>query len=125
VLILALVAQILHFAEELWSDLPGNLAELTGLPSMPGWFFIAFNAVWVVVWAAAIPGLKSRQVWALFAAWFLALAGIANGVLHPILSWIQGGYFAGTYSAPLVGLSCAFLAFRLKCLRPDASASSV
>jgi hypothetical protein len=36
--------------------------------------------------------------------WFLAIACVANGVIHPILSLAVAGYFPGLWSSPLVGI---------------------
>jgi hypothetical protein len=50
-------------------------------------------------------------------ALFLAVGGgIGNGLGHIVLAIRAGGYFPGTYTAPLVFLAGAFLAVQL--LRP-------
>lgn len=48
------------------------------------------------------------------AVWFFALAAIVNGVAHPILAVIVGGYFPGLFSAPFLGAVGVWL---LICLR--------
>jgi hypothetical protein len=53
-------------------------------------------------------------------ALFLAIGGgIGNGLGHVVLALRAGGYFPGTYTAPLVLLAGGFLAVRL--LRPARS----
>jgi hypothetical protein len=37
------------------------------------------------------------------AVWFFALAAIANGVAHPALAVIGGGYFHGLFTVPFLG----------------------
>jgi hypothetical protein len=39
---------------------------------------------------------------AFFAAWFLAVAAMANGVAHPLLAVASGGYFPGLVTAPVI-----------------------
>jgi len=45
----------------------------------------------------------------LFSIWFLAIASAVNGVAHPVLSLVSGGYFPGLWSSPLVGVAGVFL----------------
>jgi len=42
---------------------------------------------------------------ALFPLWFLAIASLANGVAHPLLSVQAGRYFPGLFTSPLVGVA--------------------
>jgi hypothetical protein len=41
---------------------------------------------------------------AVFPLWFLAIASVANGVVHPFLSLAVWDYFPGLWSSPLVGI---------------------
>ena len=43
----------------------------------------------------SVLGLAERQRAALFPFWLLGIAGAANGIAHPLLSVIAGGYFPG------------------------------
>jgi len=106
--------QAIHFTEEALTDFPGRLGALLGIPAMPMSFFVAFNLVWLTIWAASIPGLLSARPWAFFAAWFLAIAGVINGVAHPGLAIASGTYFPGLLTSPFIGVAGIWLARKLK-----------
>lgn len=97
-LALAVVVQGVHFMEEAATGLHERLGGLLGLPGIPFSGFLVFNLVWLALWVASVPGLRSAQPAAIFAAWFLAIAGMFNGILHPLLAVVQGGYFPGLAS---------------------------
>ena len=40
----------------------------------------------------------------LYHVWFLAIASALNGIAHPVLSMMGGGYFPGLLTSPLVGI---------------------
>lgn len=109
VAILAILAQIAHFGEELAMDLSRALPGFFGLQPMPDSVFVAINLVALAVWALCIPVLAARHWAALFPLWFLAVASVANAVLHPLLALAVGGYFPGVWTAPLVGLAGVLL----------------
>ena len=48
------------------------------------------------------------------AAWFLAIAGMFNGIAHPLLAVAAGGYFPGLASSPFIGAASVWLWFRLR-----------
>lgn len=112
-LAIAIGFQAVHFVEEALNDFHLRLGAQFDLPAMPYTFFIAFNLAWIGVWIASIPGLQAARPWAFFAAWFLAIAGMANGVLHPLLALAAGGYFPGLVSSVFVAVACFVLWRRL------------
>ena len=112
-LALATGIQGVHFAEELASGFHERFPALFSLPPMPLSFFVAFNLAWLGIWAASVPGLRSARPAAFFAAWFLAIAGLLNGIAHPLLSIAAGGYFPGLVTSPFIGAAGFWLWRRL------------
>jgi len=108
-LLVALVLQGLHFGEEWATGFAERFPALFGPAALPAWLFAGFNLAWFGLWAASVPGLRAGRAWALFAAWFLAIAGTLNGLAHPLLAVAAGGYFPGLFSAPLVGVASFLL----------------
>lgn len=108
-LALAVVAQGAHFGEEAATGLHQQLPALLGQSAMPFSIFFLFNVTWLAIWAVSIPGLSSGRSVALFAAWFLAIAGLFNGIAHPLLALVSGGYFPGLFTSPLIGAAGALL----------------
>ncbi len=113
-LALAISVQGIHFAEETATGFHERFPALFGLPSMPFSFFVLFNLTWIGIWAASVPGLRSARPAAFFAAWFLAIAGMLNGIAHPLLAVAAGGYFPGLASSPFIGGVSAWLWLRLR-----------
>ena len=101
-LALAVGIQSVHFAEEAATGFHERLEALLDLPAMPFSFFIVFNLTWIGIWVVSIPGLRSARAAAFFAAWFLAIAGMINGVAHPLLAIAAGEYFPGLVSSPFI-----------------------
>lgn len=112
-LALALILQGIHFAEEALTGFPERLAQLLDLPAMPMSFFVVFNVTWLGIWVVSIPGIRSAHTGTFFAAWFLAIAGIINGVAHPLLAVASGGYFPGLVSSPFIAVAAIWLWQRL------------
>lgn len=102
-----------HFVEEWATDFHARFPALFGLEPIPLSFFVAFNLTWIVIWIASVPFLRFAHKPAFFAAWFLAIAGMLNGVAHPLMSVASGGYFPGLISSPFVGLVSIYLWYRL------------
>lgn len=104
VFLLTLAAQCLHFIEEFATGLHHRLPELLGLTPWSAEFLVSFNVAWIGIWVLAALGLRSGggRV-AMIPVWFLALAGVANGVLHPGAAVAVGGYFPGLITCPVVG----------------------
>jgi hypothetical protein len=111
---LATVVQGIHFAEEASTGFPERLGEVLGLPGMSFSFFVVFNLAWLGIWFASIPGLRSARPAAFFAAWFLAIAGMANGVAHPLLAIAAREYFPGLLSSPFIAAASIWLWLRLR-----------
>jgi hypothetical protein len=103
------VLQAAHFAEELATSFHVRFPALLGLSPWPAAFFISFNLFWLAVWALSIPGLAARRRAALFPLWFLAIAGVVNGLGHPLLILVAGHYFPGAITAAPVGVLAAML----------------
>lgn len=112
-LALATAAQTIHFIEELRSGFAASFPGMFGLAPIPTGVFLGFNLAWIGIWIVSVPGLLAGHRWALFAAFFLALAGLLNGVAHPLLTLINGAYFPGLYTSSLVFLASIFLLHHL------------
>ena len=114
ILAFATAIQAVHFAEEWATGFHIRFPALFGLDPMPLSFFVGFNLIWIVAWMASVPLLRTGRKVAFFAAWFLAIAGMLNGIAHPLLALMSGGYFPGLISSPLIGLASLFLWGRLR-----------
>ena len=106
--------QSVHFAEEWATGFHAQFPALLGLGPMPLSFFVSFNVVWIAIWIVSIPFVRQGQRPAFFAAWFLAIAGFLNGVAHPTMAIVSGGYFPGLITSPFIGLAGVFLWRRLR-----------
>jgi hypothetical protein len=104
VALIAIVFQAAHFAEELWTGFHERFPALFGLDPMPLRLFVLFNLAWLLVWSLCAWGLAARRRAALFPLWFLGIGCSANGVAHPWLSLLAGGYFPGLVTSPIVGV---------------------
>jgi hypothetical protein len=113
-LALATGVQGAHFIEEALTGFHQQFPELFGLSPMPFTFFVLFNVAWLAIWVASVPGLRAGRVAAFFAAWFLAIAGLFNGIAHPSFAVVSGGYFPGLVTSPFIGIASAFLWIRLR-----------
>lgn len=97
--------QCAHFAEEWATGFHIRFPALLGLEPMPLAFFVGFNLAWIAAWIVSVPLLRSAHTPAFFAAWFLAIAAMLNGVAHPLLAAASGGYFPGLLTSPAIGLA--------------------
>jgi len=113
-LTLVVVVQSVHFIEETVTGFHERLGSLLGLPGIPLTVFVVLNLVWIVIWLVSIPGLRSSWTAAFFAAWFLAIAGMFNGIAHPLMALAQGGYFPALMSSFFIGIAGVWLWFRLR-----------
>jgi hypothetical protein len=111
---IALAVQVLHFGEELLTGFYEKFPALFGLPAMSITYFVSFNLIWIAIWVASIPGVTLGQRAALFAAWFLAIAAMINGVAHPALAIKAGGYFPGLVTSPFIAVAGILLWLRLR-----------
>jgi len=105
----AVALQLVHFLEEWHSGFHVRFPQLVGLAPWSSEFFVAFNAAWLVVWAACAALLRAERPALLLPLWFLAVASLANGVAHPLLAAAVRGYFPGLWSSLAVGAAGVFL----------------
>jgi hypothetical protein len=110
----AVILQALHFSEEAMTGFHERFPALLGLPPIPFSVFITFNLLWLIIWIASIPALLSGSRFAFFAAWFLALAGMLNGLAHPLLAVKVNGYFPGLASSPFIAGAAILLWLQLR-----------
>ncbi len=110
---IAIAAQAGHFVEELTTGLHERLPAAFGLPPLSLRLFVSFNLAWLGIWALSAWGLAGRRQVALFPLWFLGIASVANGLIHPLLALNAGGYFPGLATSPLVAVVGALLLARL------------
>jgi hypothetical protein len=111
--LIGLAAQCLHFMEEFLTRFEDRFPALLGLPAWPESFFVAFNLTWLCIWILSAIGLEKGYRFALFPIWFFAIAGIVNGVAHPLLAVAANGYFPGLITSPLLGVVGVLLWLRL------------
>ena len=111
--LMATLIQALHFTEEAAFDFHIAFPALFGQAPMPKTGFVVFNLACLALWSAAVFQHTLTRLWAAWAAWFLALAGILNGVAHPAMAWIEGGYFPGLVTSPLIAIACLMLVYHL------------
>lgn len=94
-----------HFAEETATGFHRLFPALLGLTEWPLTFFVVFNLTWMAIWVVSLAALRRSPRLAAFPIWFLAIASTANGVVHPLLALLVGGYFPGLWTSPLAGLA--------------------
>lgn len=114
VLGIATAIQCVHFAEEWATGFHARFPALLGLEPMPLSLFVSFNIALIVIWIVSIPMIRIGQKPAFFTAWFLAIAAILNGVAHPTMAIVSGGYFPGLITSPIIGLAGVLLWRRLQ-----------
>ena len=111
---IAIAVQGAHFAEEWRTDFHVQFPALMELDPMPLSVFVSFNLAWLAIWVVSMPSLRSGSRPAFFAAWFLAIAAMLNGVAHPMMALASGGYFPGLITSPLIGAAGVILWQRLR-----------
>lgn len=104
VLLLTTGCQGLHFLEEYFTGFYILFPTFLGLAPWRAGFFVVFNLAWIVIWLVSAIGIHRQFQAAYFPAWFLALAAILNGIAHPLLAIVTGGYFPGLISSPILGV---------------------
>lgn len=105
--------QIVHFLEELATGFHKLFGPVFGQPPMPVSIFVIVNVALIGLWLYSIRGLRQGTILAFAASWFLGLAGVLNGVAHPLLALTQGGYFPGLYSSGIVFIAGGYLLSKL------------
>lgn len=113
VTLLAIVAQAVHFLEELNTGFFIRFPEMFGLAPLLEAVFVAFNLAWLGIWVAALLGVRAGIRVAAWPLWLLGLAAVLNLFAHPILALRAGAYFPGLYTAVLVGAAGVFLLHEL------------
>ncbi|MDH4351573.1 MAG: HXXEE domain-containing protein [Gemmatimonadota bacterium] len=113
VALLTVLGQAAHFTEELLTGFDARFPALLGLPPMSLRFFVTFNVAWLAIWSLCAWGLAARRRAALFPLWFLGIACIVNGIAHPALALLAGGYFPGLVTSPIMGVLGVLLVRRL------------
>lgn len=114
--LIGLVLQCSHFTEEFATRFQDRFPAILGLPAWSDNFFVAFNLVWLSVWILSVVGLQRGYSFALFPAWFFAIAAIANGIAHPLLAVAARGYFPGLVTSPILGVFGVLFWRRLQAL---------
>ena len=100
-----LLVQSLHLLEEWRTGFHLRFPELLGLHPWSEGLFLSFNLGWIGIWMLSLPGVRIGLRASLFPLWFLGVVSIANGVAHPLLSVVSGGYFPGLWTSPLCGVA--------------------
>jgi hypothetical protein len=107
VFLLAVAVQCVHFTEELFTGFHQELPELFGFAPMSIDFFVGFNLAWIAIWLVAALAYERGKRAALCPIWFLALAAVGNGIVHPLLALRAGSYFPGLVTSPIIGITGA------------------
>ncbi len=105
--------QFAHFAEEYIGGFQILLPLALGLEPWSAKFFVNLNLAWLAAWLLSVPLVRRGFRPVFFLPWFLAIAGVVNGIVHPLLCLRAGGWFPGIWTAPAVGVAGAMLAHRL------------
>jgi hypothetical protein len=100
----AILFQLGHFIEETLHHFYDSFPELLGLAPWSREFFLAFNLTCFVAWLLAVVAINAYWRISAFALWFLAIASMANGIVHPLFAVAVGGYFPGLWTSPFVGI---------------------
>lgn len=108
-----ILIQVLHFTEEYTTGFFSRFPSVLGLSPWSRSFFVSFNLCWIAIWLCSAVGLRAGYRAAFFPVWFFAIAAMANGVVHPLLSIRTGGYFPGLLTSPLLGIIGVWLWRRL------------
>ncbi|HEY7337781.1 MAG TPA: isoprenylcysteine carboxylmethyltransferase family protein [Bryobacteraceae bacterium] len=103
-----------HFGEEYFTGFYRDFPALFETAWSPR-SFLVFNLVWAAAFGLSVLGVARQVSAAYLLALFLAFAGgVANGAGHLALSLVQGRYFPGTATAPLMLAAGIFLLRRLE-----------
>jgi hypothetical protein len=106
-----ILVQGVHFLEEYFMDFHIIFPGFFGY-TWSGGRYITFNLIYLFLFSAAAWGAVRNVRPAFLIVWFFTLiAGIGNGIFHPLVSVYQGGYFPGLVSSPLL-LIIGILLFR-------------
>jgi len=99
---IGIVVQILHFFEEYSTGFQTRFPVFFGYQWSDN-LYVAFNSIWLFLFFLATWGVYKKVRLAYIIVWFFALiAGIGNGLFHPVVSIFQGGYFPGLITSPFL-----------------------
>lgn len=113
-LIVSVVVQCAHLAEEYRSGFFRVFPRLFGSKPWSAEQFLWFNVLWLSAFVLAGVGIARGWRSAYVIALFLGIGGgVANGIGHLVLSGLARGYYPGLYTAPFALLAGAFLTVRL------------
>jgi hypothetical protein len=101
---LTIAGQVLHFGEELLTELYVAFPTSFGYPAAALSVFVWANIAALVVWVVALLAVRQGIVIAVLPLWFLGFAELLNLFLHPYLALKTGGYYPGVVTAPIVGV---------------------
>ena len=98
---IAVGVQCLHFLEEYLTGFQTEFPQLFGYTWSDNQFFI-FNLLWIVIFIFNGLGIYYDIKLSYLLVYFFVLVGcIANGLAHPLLSLMKGGYFPGLFTSIL------------------------
>lgn len=100
---LTIFAQVLHFLEELRTQLYVAFPTTFGFPPAQQSTFVWVNITALVIWVAALIAIREGIVIGLLPLWFLGFCELLNLFLHPYLALRAGGYYPGVVTAPIAG----------------------
>lgn len=96
---IAVGVQCIHFLEEFLTGFQTEFPQLFGYTWSDNQFFI-FNLLWIAVFIFNGIGIYYNIKLSYLLVYFLVLVGgIANGLAHPLLSLMKGGYFPGLFTS--------------------------
>lgn len=105
--LVAVSIQCIHLLEEYLTGFQTEFPQLFGY-SWTDQQFLTLNLSWLAVFVLTGVGLHYRIRVSFIVVYFFAIiGGIANGLAHPLLSLMKGGYFPGLVTSPfalVVGL---------------------
>jgi hypothetical protein len=108
-----IACQCVHLIEELVTGFHHQFPRLLGLADWSAEFFVAFNVVWLALWALSAAAVDLRMRASLFPMWFFAFGMVGNAIWHPLFAVAKGGYFPGLFTSPLVGAAGVVVLRRL------------
>jgi hypothetical protein len=89
-----------HVAEEFVTGFHREVPALFGRGPWSDTRYLAFNAVFVVIFLLAAATMRLVRALPLLALFCFAIAGgVGNGVMHLLLVIYRGGYFPGAWTA--------------------------
>jgi hypothetical protein len=118
----AVLVQCAHLAEEYATGFHLAFPPVFGTEPWSGRRFLAFNLVWLAIFAVGGLGLVRGIRVAWLVALFLAVGGgIGNGLGHLALAAREGGYFPGAWTGAVALVVGGVLLHRLVTRSTDAA----